>query len=209
MSAEKYLQILQQEIHSVVFATTDSMNLPVTCVIDIMLADKDGLYFLTAKGKAFYDRLKNQPVISLTGLKGNDTMHSSSVTLRGEVREIGQERLTEIFSQNPYMAEIYPNDESRSALTVFQIYKGSGEFFDLSRSPIFREQFSFGGMESHAALFYITSKCSGCKSCSRVCPQQCIDISEKPFQIRQEHCLHCGKCMEICPVQAVERRMDF
>lgn len=34
MSAEKYLQILQQEIHSVIFATTDSMNLPVTGNLD-------------------------------------------------------------------------------------------------------------------------------------------------------------------------------
>lgn len=205
MSAEKYLQILQQEIHSVIFATTDSMNLPVTCVIDIMLADECGLYFLTAKGKAFYDRLKNHPFISLTGLKGNDTMHSQSITLRGKVREIGQERLTKIFSQNPYMAKIYPNSESRSALTVFQIYKGSGEFFDLSCTPIFREKFSFGGMENHTTLFYITSKCNNCKLCSHVCPQQCIDISKKPFLIQQEHCLHCGKCMEICPVQAIER----
>ena len=50
MSAEQYLQMIQQDIHSVVFATTDENQFPVTCVIDIMLADKDGLYFLTAKG---------------------------------------------------------------------------------------------------------------------------------------------------------------
>lgn len=206
MSAEKYLQILQKDIHSVIFATTDEKNFPVTCVIDIMLADSYGLYFLTAKGKEFYDRLKRQPVISLTGLKGSDTMHSQSITLRGEVREIGQERLNEIFNGNPYMEKIYPNRESRSALTVFQIYKGNGEFFDLSSKPIFREKFSFGGMESGTTLFYITEKCSGCKSCSHVCPQQCIDISKRPFQIQQEHCLHCGKCKEICPEQAVERR---
>ncbi|MBS5450427.1 MAG: 4Fe-4S binding protein [Coriobacteriia bacterium] len=206
MSAEKYLQILQKDIQSVIFATTDEKNFPVTCVIDVMLADSYGLYFLTAKGKAFYDRLKRQPVISLTGLKGNDTMHSQSITLRGEVREIGQERLNEIFVKNPYMEKIYPNRESRSALTVFQIYKGNGEFFDLSSKPISRKKFSFGGMENHTTLFYITEKCSGCKSCFRICPQQCIDISKRPFQIQQEHCLHCGKCKEICPEQAVERR---
>lgn len=93
MSAEKYLQLIQQDIHSVVFATTDKDHFPVTCMIDIMLSDKDGLYFLTAKGKAFYERLKNQPIISLTGMKGTDTLSSKSVTLRGEVWEIGQERL--------------------------------------------------------------------------------------------------------------------
>lgn len=206
MEAMKYLQFLQQDIHSVVFASTDEKHLPVTCVIDIMLADENGLYFLTAKGKAFYDRLKNQPFISLTGLKGNDTMHSQSITLRGEVREIGQERLSEIFTKNAYMAKIYPNDESRSALTVFQIYKGSGEFFDLSSRPIFRETFTFGGMESHTILFCITEKCNGCKLCFPVCPQKCIDTSAIPVQIQQEHCLHCGKCQEVCPQYAVQRR---
>ena len=155
MSAEKYLQMIQQDIHTVVFATTDENYFPVTCVIDIMLSDKDGLYFLTAKGKAFYERLKNQPFISITGVKGADTLSSKSITLRGEVREIGQQRLSEIFEKNPYMEAIYPNRESRTALTVFQIYKGGGEFFDLSCKPIFREQFSFGGMENHTAYFLL------------------------------------------------------
>ena len=155
MSAEQYLQMIQQDIHSVVFATIDENQFPVTCVIDIMLADKDGLYFLTAKGKAFYERLQNQPVISITGMIGNDTLSSKSVTLRGEVREIGQGLLSEIFEKNPYMKAIYPNAASRTALTVFQIYKGSGEFFDLSQKPIFRERFSFGGMESHMQYFLL------------------------------------------------------
>ena len=136
MSAEKYLQMIQQDIHSVVFATIDENQFPVTCVLDIMLADKDGLYFLTAKGKAFYERLQNQPVISITGMIGNDTLSSKSVTLRGEVWEIGQGLLSEIFEKNSYMKAIYPNAASRTALTVFQIYKGSGEFFDLSQKPI-------------------------------------------------------------------------
>lgn len=207
MSAEKYLHMIQQDIHSVVFATTDENHFPVTCVIDIMLADKGGLYFLTARGKAFYERLKNQPVISVTGIIGNNTLSSKSVTIRGEVRKIGQERLSEIFAKNPYMKIIYPNTESRTALTVFQIYKGSGEFFDLSQKPIFREQFSFGGMENHVQYFFVSDKCNGCKLCVKVCPQNCIDISSCSMKIQQEHCLHCGKCQEICPVQAIERRI--
>ena len=35
----------------------DCDGLPVTCVIDMMYADENGLYFLTAKGKNFYQRL--------------------------------------------------------------------------------------------------------------------------------------------------------
>ena len=53
MTTQEILNILQSDIHSVVFATLDEHGLPQTCVIDLMLADDDGLYFLTAKGKAF------------------------------------------------------------------------------------------------------------------------------------------------------------
>ena len=38
-----------------------------TCVIDLMLSDEDGLYFLTARGKSFYERLTARPFAALTG----------------------------------------------------------------------------------------------------------------------------------------------
>lgn len=34
------------------------------------------------------------------------------------------------------MNEIYPTVESMSALTVFQLYEGSGEWFDLSKNRL-------------------------------------------------------------------------
>lgn len=49
------------------------------------------------------------------------------------------------FQKNPYMAEIYPQEESRTALEVFQVAEGTGEFFDLSVKPIFRDTFVLGG----------------------------------------------------------------
>lgn len=51
-----------------------------------------------------------------------------------------------LFEKNPYMEKIYPDEGSRSALTVFEIYEGNGEWFDLSKSPIERASFSFGGV---------------------------------------------------------------
>lgn len=44
-----YLRYLEKEIHSVIVATVDENGLPVTCAIDIMDSDENGLYFLTAK----------------------------------------------------------------------------------------------------------------------------------------------------------------
>ena len=58
MESRDYLSYLVQQIHTTIVATVDEKGLPVTAAIDMMDADENGLYFLTAKGKAFYDRLK-------------------------------------------------------------------------------------------------------------------------------------------------------
>ncbi len=57
MDVNSYLAILANEIHSVVIATIDENGLPTTRIIDIMLHDKQGVYFITAKGKAFYKQI--------------------------------------------------------------------------------------------------------------------------------------------------------
>ena len=126
-------------------ATVDDAGLPVTAAIDMMDYDEGGLYFLTAKGKGFYDRLKKRETLALTGMKGTDTMHCAALSIQGKVRELGGELLPRLFEKNPYMNDIYPDAASRSALTVFLIYEGSGEWFDLSKKPIERQSFVFGG----------------------------------------------------------------
>ena len=126
-----YLKYLVEEIHTTVVATVDDAGLPVTAAIDMMDYDEGGLYFLTAKGKGFYDRLKKRGVLALTGTKGTDTMHCAALSIRGKVRELGGELLPRLFEKNDYMNEIYPDAASRSALTVFVIYEGSGEWPDL------------------------------------------------------------------------------
>ena len=60
MTAIEYLKFIADEIHSTVVATVDGDGLPVTCVIDMMHADENGLFFLTAKGKDFYRRLNDR-----------------------------------------------------------------------------------------------------------------------------------------------------
>ena len=203
MESSAYLNKLVQEIHTTVVATVDDAGLPVTSAIDMMDADEGGVYFLTAKGKGFYDRLKKRGFLSLTGMKGEDTMHCAALSLRGNVRELGGELLPRLFEKNPYMNEIYPDASSRSALTVFVIDQGSGEWFDLSKKPIERASFAFGGAETVPEGYFITNTCIGCKLCYSKCPQKCIDISVKPVVIAQTHCLHCGNCFEICPARAV------
>ena len=206
MESKDYLAYLVEEIHTTVVATVDDAGLPVTAAIDMMDADEGGVYFLTARGKGFYDRLKKRGVLALTGMKGEDTMHCAALSIRGKVRELGSNLLPRLFEKNPYMNEIYPDAASRSALTVFVIYEGSGEWFDLSKTPIERFSFTFGKMKVEAGGYFITTGCTGCGDCETVCPQSCIDLISVPAVIKQAHCLHCGNCYEICPAKAIERR---
>ena len=205
MTVHDIFNILQKDIHSAVFATLDENGLPQTCVIDLMLADEDGLYFLTARGKSFYDRLMARPFVALSGMKGTDTLSTAAISVRGAVRNIGRERLEEIFKKNPYMAKIYPTEKSRQALEVFHIYKAEGEYFDLSRLPPCRQAFSFGGETVHETGYRIDAEtCIGCQGCHSVCPQGCIS-NTIPRVIDPSHCIHCGNCFRVCPVKAVTK----
>lgn len=206
METKDYLNFIVNEIHTVVVATVDDEGLPVTAAIDMMYADDGSVYFLTAKGKNLYDRLKNRKYLALTGMKGQDTMSRVALSLRGTVREIGEEKLEILLDKNPYMYEIYPTEESRKALSVFQIYEGVGKWFDLSKRPIERNSFSFGNHGLEDKGYFISDICIGCGKCIEVCPQDCISSMGIPYVIEQNNCLHCGNCKWICPYDAVERR---
>ena len=206
METKDYLNYVVHKIHRTIVATVDDEGLPVTAAIDMMDCDDNSLYFLTAKGKGFYDRLVKRQFLAFTAMKGEDTMSTVAVSIRGKVRELGYEMIPQLFDKNPYMHQIYPTEESMKALTVFQIYEGSGEWFDLSKKPIERASFTFGGADKKAEGYFITDNCIGCRSCVAVCPQDCIRQDSIPLRIEQEHCLHCGNCMTACPVGAVVRR---
>lgn len=158
MQTKDYLKYIVEQIHSTVFATVDSQGRPVTCAIDIMDYDESGLYFLTARGKNFYNRLKTNESIAFTAMKGEDTLSCVAVSVQGKAMEIGADRLPDMFRKNPYMEKIYPDVRSRSALTVFKIYEGTGEWFDLSKQPIERESFSFGGAQAKETGYFVTEK---------------------------------------------------
>lgn len=210
MNTKDYLKILRNEIHSTVFATVDSQGLPVARVIDVMLVDDVSLYFITAKGKEFYKQLMDKKFVAISGMTGGEgSLDKKAISIRGKVENIGTQKLSEVFRENPYMAEIYPDESSRMALVVFRIYEGQGEFFDLSTKPITRDIFYLGSQRKEhkqEGIYVITDRCNGCGTCYSKCPQRCIDLSAKPAVINQPNCLHCGNCKEVCPFGAVEKR---
>ena len=93
MKTIDYLRYIVEEIHTVIVATVDGEGLPVTAAIDMMDYDESGVYFLTAKGKSFYTRLKDKGYMAFTGIKGEDTMSCVAVSVRGKVIEIGSDHL--------------------------------------------------------------------------------------------------------------------
>ena len=101
MQTRDYLETIVEKIHSAVLATVDSEGRPVTCAIDIMNYDENGLYFLTAKGKNFYDRLKANENIAFTAMKGEDTLSCVAISVQGKAKEIGPNRLPDLFRKTP------------------------------------------------------------------------------------------------------------
>ena len=105
MERNDYLKMLVEEMHSTTMATIGADGHPQTRVIDMMLWDKKGVYFLTAKGKAFYAQLMEQGYVAISATKDK-----KAVSLRGRIQNIHSEKLDEIFGKNPYMQKIYPGD---------------------------------------------------------------------------------------------------
>lgn len=204
MKTSDILTILQKKIHTVIMATIDEHHHLMTCAIDLMLYEDDTLYFLTARGKSFYERLMAHPYVALTGLKGEDTLSSVAISLQGKVKNIRHEKLKEIFEENEYMKDIYPNEEVRDVLEVFRFEDYQGEYFDLSQKPLIRIPFSYQ-RSLPKGRYQVLDNCIGCLKCYDVCPQKCIDITQTPVKIIQKHCLHCAKCVEVCFQQAIVR----
>ena len=201
MNVQECLQILR-DVKDVAFSTVDEHGFPQVRVIDVMLVEKGRLYFCTARGKDFYRQLMASGRVAVVGMNSEYQM----VRVTGRVRKLSEQKLwiDRIFEENPSMKDVYPK-ESRYILEPFCLDEGQVEFFDLGKSPIYRESFSLGEGKIELKGFAITEGCIGCGECRKNCPQQCIEEGS-PFAIRQENCLHCGLCQENCPVQAIEER---
>ncbi|HIW77348.1 MULTISPECIES: 4Fe-4S binding protein [Gordonibacter] len=196
-----------RSVRDVAFATVDARGLPAVRIIDVMMVEDGRLYFVAARGKAFYAEVMRDRYVALCGLSPD----YRTCRLRGPVEhpddEAEQHRLIDrVFELNPSMNEVYPG-EARYVLEAFYLEHGQGEYFDLGQHPIFRTSFTLGGDEEELDGFTVTTRCIGCGTCVDRCPQSCITLdAEGRAHINQHACLRCGLCREICPEAAIEPR---
>ena len=89
MTKMDYLELLVDEIHSTTVATIGSDGHPQTRIIDMMYYDEEGVYFLTATGKTFYDQLMEQQYVAISATKDQNC----GVLLRGKIKEHSEKRI--------------------------------------------------------------------------------------------------------------------
>jgi len=189
---------LLRESKSVTFATVNGDE-PAARIIDVMLVDDEGLYFVTARGKAFYRQLAQRPIVAISAL----TEDWVAIRIVGDVKRAEDRGLVgRVFDANPMMYDIYPG-ETRDILDGFHLYRGRGEFFDLSSSTPGRQRFAFGGVAAKRNGYLINESCISCGACAEACPEGIIAQGE-PYVIEARNCLECGRCAEVCPVGAIE-----
>lgn len=144
LTKDEFLRLIVESFQSVVFGTIDQYGDPITNVADIELRKENKLIFATTNQKPFYSRLKNHSRISITALRGEETLSSVDFTLSGDVHEIERKYLEEIFTKRPEMKQISRNySERREILRPFAITPIDGSIYDLRQQPIFQKKFKF------------------------------------------------------------------
>lgn len=144
LTKDEFLRLIVETFQSVVFGTIDQYGDPITTVADIELKKENKLIFTTTNQKSFYNRLKNHSRISITALRGEETLESVGFTLKGDVQEIENKYLDEIFAKRPEMKQISSNySERREILRPFAITPIDGSIYDLRQQPIFQKKFQF------------------------------------------------------------------
>ena len=202
MDAKTCLQKLQY-VGVLAFATVDAAGAPQLRNISAIHYEPDAIYFFTARGKDFCRELLADGRVQALGY----TRYKEMIRLSGRAVPVPQEEqarwIETIFSEQPYLANVYPGD-TRDIGIVFVIRQATIEYFNLGVRPIFRETYSVNGGQAAPKGYRITDACMGCGRCAANCPQSCITPG-KPYAIQPQHCLHCGNCFEHCPVQAIVR----
>ena len=93
----------------------------------------------------FYKRLKEHLYISITGLRGSETMNSVAVTIDGKVEEVDNTYPNKIYATHPEMKDVDASDErsSRNASRPVTITPIRGSVYDLRQKRCLQNTLNF------------------------------------------------------------------
>ena len=166
MNVQDYFEKLRK-IRDTSMATVAADGMPRVRIIDTMIVEDEKLFFLTARGKDFYEELMNTGHVAVTGLNSE----WETIRLWGKVKNIGRERLDEIFEKNPSMNGVYPGD-SRGILDVFCLYEGEGEYIQCGTCAEVCPQ---GAVREGSPYEIVQENCLHCGLCFEQCPVSAIN----------------------------------
>lgn len=145
MEVNEILRILQEDMKVAVIATADAFGQPHARHAHIGVANEEGVFFMTSPTTNFYKQLEVNPKVAITAMK-EDGYLVQVIRLEGKVRRIGKERLQEVLKDNPYVDQVYPDDNLRQGMQVFQLYAGEGFYHSMSQGH--KYVFSIGHEEN-------------------------------------------------------------
>src|SRR5699024_1432947 len=109
LSNDEFLDLIVDCFHSVIFGTVDQNGDPHTNIIDIDFNEDGRLIFATTNQKSFYRHIKGHNKVSITALRGRETLTSISFTLEGYVDEVSPKYLKRIYKIKTQIHHITAN----------------------------------------------------------------------------------------------------
>lgn len=135
MNYQDYLQMLQEKIGAAVFSTIDENGQPQARYINVGVGNENGVFFMTSPKTDFFKQLEENPSIAITGMS-NEDKQIQVIRLQGQVRKVDKKYLAEILKDNPYVNDVYPNEDDQKQVQAFQLYKGTGKYQHLQNKIV-------------------------------------------------------------------------
>lgn len=131
MNTVEILKILE-ELEVAIFATVDKDGHPHARPIHIGVAGEHGVFFMTSPKTHFYEQLQENQHVAIAAFSKENYL-VQVIRIEGKVREVGRERLEEMLAGNPFVKDVYPDEQERAAVQVFQLYEGEGFYQSLTQ----------------------------------------------------------------------------
>lgn len=140
-----FLEFVTDYIHNVVVSTVDDSGHPYAQVCDALYHDGDKLYIMTKKGNDLYKCIKRAPELVITASKGDGTMSSVGIAIKGKAQDVNHKFQAEIFTKNPYLNQIYAGhlEEAKDYMHTIEITPDYGTVYDIRVNPIYQRKFEF------------------------------------------------------------------